>query len=143
MGRGFRGQGPLQWGHRPWRQHHGPGLGNQGSGRHVGKAVRRSSSPRSPTLTTPSVSACSKLDALATEYNHLLVTQLESQRSYFEGMLVRQRAEAEAEVEAAQAAAGEARAATAAAQAAAQEADRKRRQAESKLVRMALLHLRG
>ncbi len=56
---------------------------------------------------------------------------------------MRQRAEAEAEVEAAQAAAGEARAATAAAQAAAQEADRKRRQAESKLVRMALLHLRG
>ncbi|KAL4430038.1 hypothetical protein ABPG77_004408 [Micractinium sp. CCAP 211/92] len=75
----------------------------------------------------------SKLDALATEYNHLLVTQLESQRSYFEGMLVRQRAEAEAEVEAAQAAAGEARAAAAAAQAAAQEVERRRRQAESKL----------
>ncbi|KAL4444019.1 hypothetical protein ABPG75_011756 [Micractinium tetrahymenae] len=75
----------------------------------------------------------SKLDALATEYNHLLVTQLESQRSYFEGLLVRQRTEAEAEVEAAQAAAGEARAAAAAAQAAVQEAERKRRQAESKL----------
>ena len=40
----------------------------------------------------------SKLDALATEYNHLLVTQLESQRTFFEGQLVRQRAEVEAEV---------------------------------------------
>lgn len=75
----------------------------------------------------------SKLDALATEYNHLLVTQLESQRSYFEGLLVRQRAEAEVEVEAAQVAAGEARTAAQAAQTAAHESERKRRQAESKL----------
>lgn len=47
---------------------------------------------------------------------------------------MRQRAEAEAEVEAAQVAAGEARTAAQAAQTAAHESERKRRQAESKLV---------
>ena len=68
------------------------------------------------------------------EYNHLLVTQLESQRAYFEGLLVRQRAEADSEVEAAGAAAGAARTGADAARAAAAESERRRRQAESKLV---------
>ena len=46
----------------------------------------------------PFVPPFSKLDALATEYNHLLVTQLESQRQFFEGQLVKQRQELDAEV---------------------------------------------
>ena len=36
---------------------------------------------------------CSKLDALAVEYNHLLVTQLDSQRQHFETLLEKQRDE--------------------------------------------------
>jgi len=36
------------------------------------------------------VLVASKLDALSLEYNHLLVSQLESQRGYFEAMLARQ-----------------------------------------------------
>ncbi|KAL4855291.1 BRCA1-associated protein [Chlorella vulgaris] len=75
----------------------------------------------------------SKLDAMATEYNHLLVTQLESQRQYFEGLLVRQRAEAEAEAEAAGSEAAAAAVDAAAARAAAAESERRRRQADSKL----------
>ena len=35
----------------------------------------------------------SKLDVLATEYSHLLVTQLESQRNHFEGLIAQQREE--------------------------------------------------
>ncbi len=41
---------------------------------------------------------CSKLDALATEYNHLLVSQLDSQRQYFEGLMARQQLELEQQV---------------------------------------------
>jgi BRCA1-associated protein len=78
--------------------------------------------------------SCSKLDALATEYNHLLVTQLESQRQYFEGLLARQRVEAEADVDAAVAASSAAAAERDASLGAAAEADRRRRQADSKLV---------
>ena len=92
--------------------------------------------------------ACSKLDALAGEYNHLLVTQLESQRQYYEGLMVRQAAEAEAELDVAgaaaaeaiagaataRAAAAEAAAGAAAARAVAVEAERRRQQADSKLV---------
>lgn len=121
--------------------------GKQGRGSGSGRRGARLCIGSHPLLSAPLAPcrACaprSKLDALATEYNHLLVTQLESQRSYFEGLLVRQRAEAEAEVEAAQAAAGEARGAAADSQAAAQEAERRRRQAESKLVRHACPALR-
>lgn len=92
--------------------------------------------PTSPfsLLFRPRPALCSKLDAMATEYNHLLVTQLESQRQYFEGLLVRQRAEAEAEAEAASSVAAAAAVDTAAARAAAAESERRRRQADSKLV---------
>lgn len=41
----------------------------------------------------------SKLDLLASEYNHLLVTQLESQRSYFEGLMAQQREEFQSTVD--------------------------------------------
>ena len=37
----------------------------------------------------------SKLDAIAFEYNHLLTSQLESQRLYYEGLLQRRAAEGE------------------------------------------------
>jgi BRCA1-associated protein len=80
---------------------------------------------------------------LAGEYNHLLVTQLESQRQYYEGLMVRQAAEAEAEVEATSSAAAEAAASAAAARAAAAEAERRRQQAESKLVRVGAVWLAG
>jgi len=73
------------------------------------------------------------LDALAGEYNHLLVTQLESQRQYFEGMLFKQQQDLEAGLIQANAKASVAAEATAAADAAATEAERRRRQADSKL----------
>lgn len=44
------------------------------------------------------VLALSKFDALVGEYNHLLVTQLESQRMHFEGLLIRAGTEAEDKV---------------------------------------------
>ncbi|KAL6771738.1 hypothetical protein ACKKBG_A27625 [Auxenochlorella protothecoides x Auxenochlorella symbiontica] len=49
------------------------------------------------------VLALSKFDALVGEYNHLLVTQLESQRMHFEGLLIRAGTEAEDKVSQAQA----------------------------------------
>ncbi|KAK9813824.1 hypothetical protein WJX73_000232 [Symbiochloris irregularis] len=50
----------------------------------------------------------SKLDAITVEYNHLLVSQLDSQRGYFEGLLHKQAAAHEAELAAALTAGGEA-----------------------------------
>lgn len=78
----------------------------------------------------------SKLDALATEYNHLLVTQLESQRQHFEALLVRQRQEMDAAVEGVHAQATEAKAAAATAAHSAHEAEKRKHQLESKLVDM-------
>ncbi|GAB4818298.1 hypothetical protein N2152v2_005344 [Parachlorella kessleri] len=75
----------------------------------------------------------SKLDALATEYNHLLVTQLESQRQFFEGQLVKQRQELDAEAGVLSKRMSQAEEAVAVARAAAEENERRRRQAESKL----------
>ena len=75
----------------------------------------------------------SKLDALATEYNHLLVTQLESQRQHFEGLLVRQRVELDSAVADAERRAGAGADEAAAAVKAGAEAERRRRQAEDRL----------
>jgi BRCA1-associated protein len=91
------------------------------------------SPPPLPPSPPPPPCRRSKLDALSVEYNHLLVTQLESQRQHFEGLMVRQRVEADAAAAAADGAVGAAREAAAAAAAAAAEADRRRRQAEDRL----------
>jgi BRCA1-associated protein len=79
----------------------------------------------------------SKLDAITLEYNHLLTTQLDSQRQYFEGVLAAQEARSAAAVAAAQATAADAAAARDAAAAAVREADRRRQQLERKVVRVA------
>src|SRR5690348_12126286 len=76
----------------------------------------------------------SKLDALATEYNHLLVTQLESQRQHFEGLLVRQRMELDSATTEADSRAAAAASQAAAAVKAGAEAERRRRQAEDRLL---------
>lgn len=75
----------------------------------------------------------SKLDALAVEYNHLLVTQLDSQRQHFETLLEKQRDEFEAAME--EEAVKVESAATAAEKASidAAEAQRRRQKVESKL----------
>ncbi|KAK9837153.1 hypothetical protein WJX81_006530 [Elliptochloris bilobata] len=75
----------------------------------------------------------SKLDHLATEYSHLLVSQLDAQRAYFEGLLQRQASEAEACSSEAQATAERGTAAAEAARAEAAQAERARRAAERKL----------
>ena len=80
---------------------------------------------------------CSKLDALASEYNHLLVSQLESQRHYFESQLIRQAAEGEAALGAAAALVAAAEEAAAAARDAAAEAKRRRRGAEARATELA------
>eukprot|EP00887_Chlorella_sp_A99_P007070 scaffold2.g7070.t1 len=78
----------------------------------------------------------SKLDALASEYNHLLVTQLESQRHYFEGQLARQAAEGEAVAAAAAVHAAAAEEVASAAHAAAAEAERRRTRAEGRVAEL-------
>ncbi|GBF98211.1 hypothetical protein Rsub_10711 [Raphidocelis subcapitata] len=77
--------------------------------------------------------AASKLDAIAFEYNHLLTSQLDSQRQYFEGLLERQRAELEARAAAAAAAAERAAGEGAAAAGGLREAERRRAALERKL----------
>lgn len=79
----------------------------------------------------------SKLDALATEYNHLLVMQLESQRQYFEGLLVRQRQEMDALSEATSVQMAELKASVDTALANTAEAERRRHQLESKVTDLA------
>ena len=77
----------------------------------------------------------SKLDAIAFEYNHLLTSQLDSQRQYFEGLLDKARADADARAGAAERAAAASAAGGAEAAGAAREAERKRAALERKLVR--------
>lgn len=81
------------------------------------------------------VMVSSKLEAISLEYNHLLATQLDSQRQYFEGLLVQQDSKQQAAVAAVKAAAEQAQAASEAAAAAAKESERKRQQLDHKLVR--------
>lgn len=76
----------------------------------------------------------SKLEAISLEYNHLLASQLDSQRQYFEGLLAQQDAKQQAAVAAAKAAAEQAQVASEAAAAAAKDSDRRRQQLERKLV---------
>jgi BRCA1-associated protein len=76
----------------------------------------------------------SKVEAISLEYNHLLATQLDSQRQYFEGLLVQQDAKQQAAVAAAKAAAEQAQAASEAAAGSAKESERKRQQMERRLV---------
>lgn len=76
----------------------------------------------------------SKLEAISLEYNHLLATQLDSQRQFFEGLLAQQDAKQQAAVAAAKAAAEQAQAASQAAAGSARESERKRQQLEHKLV---------
>ena len=80
----------------------------------------------------------SKLDHLASEYSHLLVSQLDAQRAYFEGLLQRQASEAEASTSDARAVAERSTAAAEAARGEAAQAERTRRAAERKLVRQRL-----
>ena len=70
-----------------------------------------------------------------TEYNHLLATQLDSQRQYFESLIEASEAAANQRVLEAEAAASSLRQAADAAMAQAKEADRKRQGTEKKLVR--------
>ena len=76
----------------------------------------------------------SKLDAISWEYNHLLTSQLDSQRQYFEAKLVEAEAAAERRAAAAAAEAAKAAEGEKAAAAEAREADRRRQQLEKKLV---------
>lgn len=76
----------------------------------------------------------SKLEAISLEYNHLLATQLDSQRQYFEALLTQQDAKQQAAVAAAKAAAEQAQAASESAAGSAKESERKRQQLEHKLV---------
>lgn len=76
----------------------------------------------------------SKLEAISLEYNHLLATQLDSQRQYFEGLLAQQDAKQQAAVAAAKAAAEQAQVASQSAAGSAKESERKRQQLERKLV---------
>lgn len=76
----------------------------------------------------------SKVDAFAAEYNHLLVSQLDSQRLYFEALLRKAEGEAQRSQAAARSAAETAEAATAAAKAEARDALQARKAAERKLV---------
>jgi BRCA1-associated protein len=75
----------------------------------------------------------SKLDALAQDYNHLLVTQLESQRVYFEGMMVRHRHELEAAASAATARAEEAQQAAEEAKLSMEKSENRLKSVEAKL----------
>lgn len=76
----------------------------------------------------------SKLDVLAQEYNHLLVSQLDSQRHHYEGLLEKQQRELEAGIEEEKEKAKVAKAVQDMAEGAAVEAERRKQQLESKLV---------
>jgi BRCA1-associated protein len=76
----------------------------------------------------------SKLDAISWEYNHLLTSQLDSQRQYFEAKLAEAEAAAERRAAAAAAEALKAAEVEKAAAADAREAERRRQQLEKKLV---------
>jgi len=78
----------------------------------------------------------SKLDAISFEYNHLLTSQLDSQRQYFEGLMERQRAELEGRAAAAAAAAEKATGERREASGVAKEAERRRAALERKVVRV-------
>ncbi|KAK9808671.1 hypothetical protein WJX72_001734 [[Myrmecia] bisecta] len=73
-------------------------------------------------------------ESAAVEFDHLLVTQLESQRMYFEGLINKARLEAESRVAEAQGAADKSEAVAHAARAEAHEADCVRRGAERKCI---------
>ncbi len=77
----------------------------------------------------------SKLDHLAAEYSALLMSQLDAQRAYFEGLLARQAGEAEASAGDARAAAERGAALADKARAEAAQAERAGRAVERKLVR--------
>ena len=77
----------------------------------------------------------SKLDHLAAEYSALLMSQLDAQRAYFEGLLARQAGEAEASAGDARGAAERGAALADKARAEAAQAERAGRAAERKLVR--------
>ena len=76
----------------------------------------------------------SKLDHLATEYSQLLVSQLEQQRTYYDGLLQRSAEDAEAARRQAQQNCSKAEAAVEAAQKEAKGSERARKAAEQKLV---------
>lgn len=77
--------------------------------------------------------ASSKLDSIVAEYNHLLVTQLESQRSYFENIAARAREEYEATICTAQEKIAESNELAAKAKIASEKQEKLRIQLESKL----------
>jgi BRCA1-associated protein len=81
----------------------------------------------------------SKLDAIALEYNHLLTSQLESQRHYFEGLLAQQEEQAVARLAEALQAGSRAEASAREAQQQERDAERRRAAAEKKLVGSLLL----
>jgi BRCA1-associated protein len=85
----------------------------------------------------------SKLEVITLEYNHLLASQLDSQRQYFEGLLAQHDAKQQGALAAARAAAEAAQASSAAAAASAKESERKRQQLERKLVREWLCGCQG
>ena len=72
---------------------------------------------------------------LPADYNHLLATQLDSQRQYFEGLLIAAESRAEQRIYEAEAAAVSSKQAAALAKDLARDSDRKRQSAEQKLVR--------
>ena len=74
----------------------------------------------------------SKIDAIATEYSHIMVSQLESQRVYFEGVVESHHRETLAALEASQAKAACATQAAVCADDAAQKAENKVRQIQAK-----------
>jgi BRCA1-associated protein len=78
----------------------------------------------------------SKLDAITLEYNHLLTTQLDSQRQYFESRLAQQDARQQQQLAAAAAAAEQAASASRDTAAAAKDSEKKRQQLERKVVRV-------
>jgi BRCA1-associated protein len=78
----------------------------------------------------------SKLDVLAQEYNHLLVSQLESQRNHYEGLLEKQQREFEVGIEEEKKNAGVAKVAEEKAEGVAVEAERRKQQLESKLAEL-------
>lgn len=77
----------------------------------------------------------SKVDAFAAEYNHLLVSQLDSQRQYFEGLLRKQEGEGLQTLAEVQAAAEAAKAQLESSRSEARDALHARKNAERKLVR--------
>jgi len=76
----------------------------------------------------------SKLDVLAQEYNHLLVSQLESQRHHYEGLLEKQQRDLEAGIIEEKEKSEVAKTEVEVAERAALEAERRKQQLESKLV---------